>query len=82
MTNANCNASSTLKSRKDAAIYLGIKAHTLAVWACTNRYALPTWQQFASGSSMVEFLHETFHPAKRDSATASDNNTSLYCTYC
>lgn len=41
MTSSNCNTGSTLKSRKDAAIYLGIKTHTLAVWACTNRYDLP-----------------------------------------
>jgi excisionase family DNA binding protein len=30
-----------LLTRKDAAAYLGVKAHTLAVWACTQRYALP-----------------------------------------
>ena len=41
MTSSNCNTSSILRSRKDAASYLGIKEHTLAVWACTNRYDLP-----------------------------------------
>ncbi len=30
-----------LLTRKDAAAYLGIKPHTLAVWACTHRQALP-----------------------------------------
>ncbi len=41
MTSSNSSTSNILKSRKDAAIYLGIKAHTLAVWACTDRYDLP-----------------------------------------
>lgn len=30
-----------LMSRADAANYLGIKAATLATWACTKRYPLP-----------------------------------------
>ena len=33
--------SETLLSRKEAADYLGIKEHTLAVWACNSRYNLP-----------------------------------------
>lgn len=32
---------SELLSRKDAAKYLGVTEHTLAVWKCTKRYALP-----------------------------------------
>lgn len=35
MINAN------LMSRSDAAKYLGVTPQTLAVWACTKRYALP-----------------------------------------
>ena len=31
---------SDLMSREAAAAYLGIKPHTLAVWACTKRYGL------------------------------------------
>jgi hypothetical protein len=30
-----------LLSRKEAARYLGMSPHTLAVWACTKRYPLP-----------------------------------------
>ena len=30
-----------LLTRKDAAEYLGITEHTLAVWQSTNRYGLP-----------------------------------------
>ncbi len=30
-----------LVTRKKAAEYLGVKPHTLAVWACTKRHALP-----------------------------------------
>ena len=30
-----------LLTRKDAAEYLGITEHTLAVWKCTSRYGLP-----------------------------------------
>lgn len=33
------NASSRF-TRKEAAEYLGVKAHTLDVWACTGRYNL------------------------------------------
>jgi hypothetical protein len=32
---------SGLFTREQAAAYLGIKAQTLAVWACTRRYNLP-----------------------------------------
>lgn len=32
---------SELLSRKEAAKYLGVTEHTLAVWKCTKRYALP-----------------------------------------
>jgi excisionase family DNA binding protein len=32
---------SDLLSRKQAAEYLGVTEHTLAVWKCTGRYALP-----------------------------------------
>lgn len=32
---------SPLFTRKKAADYLGIKPHTLAVWACTKRHPLP-----------------------------------------
>ena len=28
-------------SRKEAAEYLGVTVHTLAVWKCTGRYNLP-----------------------------------------
>ena len=41
MTYTNSNTSSSLKSRKEAAIFLGISPQTLAVWACTRRYDLP-----------------------------------------
>ncbi len=30
-----------LLTRTEAAAYLGIAPHTLAVWACTRRYPLP-----------------------------------------
>lgn len=30
-----------LKSRREAADYLGVAEQTLAVWACTKRYDLP-----------------------------------------
>tara|TARA_B100001564_G_scaffold285327_1_gene248212 strand:- start:2013 stop:2219 length:207 start_codon:yes stop_codon:yes gene_type:complete len=30
-----------LLTRKEAAAFLGIGEHTLAVWACTKRYNLP-----------------------------------------
>lgn len=30
-----------LKSRREAAEYLGVAEQTLAVWACTGRYPLP-----------------------------------------
>jgi excisionase family DNA binding protein len=30
-----------LLTRKEAAAYLGVKEHSLAVWACTKRYPLP-----------------------------------------
>lgn len=30
-----------LMSRKEAAAYLGITSHTLAVWKCAKRYDLP-----------------------------------------
>lgn len=32
---------SPLLTRKEAAVYLGLKVHTLAVWLCTQRYNLP-----------------------------------------
>lgn len=31
----------TLLTRKQAAEFLGVKEHTLAVWACNKRYTLP-----------------------------------------
>jgi excisionase family DNA binding protein len=31
----------TLLTRKQAADFLGVKEHTLAVWACNKRYTLP-----------------------------------------
>ena len=30
-----------LLSRRQAAVYLGVSEQTLAIWKCTNRYALP-----------------------------------------
>jgi excisionase family DNA binding protein len=30
-----------LLTRKEAAAYLGVQPHSLAVWACTKRYPLP-----------------------------------------
>lgn len=41
MTYSNRNANDPLRSRREAAGYLGVAPQTLAVWACTNRYALP-----------------------------------------
>lgn len=35
------NIQSELLSRREAAKYLGVTEHTLAVWKCTKRYALP-----------------------------------------
>ena len=32
---------SDLMSRKEAAAYLGVTPHTLAVWQCKERYGLP-----------------------------------------
>ena len=32
---------SNLLSRKEAAAYLGVTPHTLAVWQCKERYGLP-----------------------------------------
>lgn len=37
----NRETTTELLSREQAAAFLGIKAHTLAVWACSNRYPLP-----------------------------------------
>lgn len=31
----------SLRSRKEAAQFLGVEPNTLAVWACSNRYSLP-----------------------------------------
>ena len=31
----------TLMTRAEAAEYLGLAPHTLAVWKCTSRYSLP-----------------------------------------
>jgi len=33
--------SRSLLSRKEAAEYLGVAEQTLAIWKCTQRYALP-----------------------------------------
>ena len=33
--------SRSLLSRKEAAEYLGVSEQTLAIWKCTQRYALP-----------------------------------------
>lgn len=33
--------SEKLLSRKEAANFLGVTEHTLAVWACNKRYSLP-----------------------------------------
>lgn len=41
MTYLNRNANDPLRSRREAANYLGIAPQTLAVWACTKRYHLP-----------------------------------------
>jgi len=41
MTYSNRNANTSLRSRREAADYLGVAPQTLAVWACTKRYALP-----------------------------------------
>ena len=41
MSCLNSNTSTELKSRKEAATYLGISPQTLAVWACNKRYDLP-----------------------------------------
>lgn len=35
------NNMTQLRSRREAANYLGVSPQTLAVWACTNRYHLP-----------------------------------------
>jgi excisionase family DNA binding protein len=34
-------AAPELMSRAEAADYIGVKAQTLAVWACAGRYGLP-----------------------------------------
>lgn len=41
MTYLNRNANGPLRSRREAADYLGVAPQTLAVWACTQRYYLP-----------------------------------------
>lgn len=41
MTNQITNTKKPLRSRREAAIYLGVAPQTLAVWACTKRYHLP-----------------------------------------
>lgn len=41
MTYLNRNANDPLRSRREAANYLGVAPQTLAVWACTQRYHLP-----------------------------------------
>lgn len=41
MTNQNTNTEHPLRSRREAANYLGVAPQTLAVWACTKRYYLP-----------------------------------------
>jgi excisionase family DNA binding protein len=35
------NDHAPLLNRKQAAEYLGVKPHTLSVWACCKRYCLP-----------------------------------------
>jgi len=37
----NTTDTTQLRSRADAARYLGVAPQTLAVWACTQRYHLP-----------------------------------------
>lgn len=41
MTSLISNTSNILKSRQEAANYLGVSSQTLAVWACNGRYGLP-----------------------------------------
>ena len=36
------NTGTKLLTRREAAEILGIRPQTLATWACTDRYALPT----------------------------------------
>jgi excisionase family DNA binding protein len=48
---SSTEASQKLLSRKDAADYLGVKPHTLAVWACTRRHAVP----FAKVGRLVKY---------------------------
>ncbi|MES2215587.1 MAG: helix-turn-helix domain-containing protein [Pseudomonadota bacterium] len=36
-----CQNTSILVTRKEAAEFLGVKEHTLSVWAISNRYNLP-----------------------------------------
>lgn len=37
----NQPAVTQLRTRKEAAQFLGVEPNTLAVWACANRYPLP-----------------------------------------
>lgn len=41
MNKAMTTSNHILRSRQEAAEYLGVAPQTLAVWACTNRYGLP-----------------------------------------
>lgn len=41
MAETNINQQHQLKSRREAASYLGVAEQTLAVWACNRRHNLP-----------------------------------------
>lgn len=41
MTRQKAQIETQLRSRKEAAQFLGGEPNTLAVWACSNRYPLP-----------------------------------------
>lgn len=60
-----------LLTRKQAAEFLGVKEHTLAVWACNQRYTLPYVKVGRLAkyrySDLLEFVQKsTFTPKALD----------------
>ena len=52
---------SNLMSRKEAAAYLGVTPHTLAVWQCKERYGLPCIKIGRLAKYDLDHLDEFIH---------------------
>jgi len=62
------NNNNQLLSRKEAAIFLGVKESTLSVWACVKRYNLPVVKVGRLSkyrmSDLLQFLDDRTDPQK------------------